>query len=170
MLDTEQEDPFEVSQEQLDKDTTIIDEHMQREQDNPLYKEEVLAKQIPSTLRAWFLSIEQHKAGLYSSLVRTQDRVDELVLENAELHRMLSVPLSDGSILKIGDTFTVKDTYPFFTEDLENYNAEMYWDDEQKRLSYGLYIVSHRVMGRAIGGCMSNLDWSLIERREKIEK
>lgn len=56
----------------------VINEHLEREAKNPLYQESVLAKQEPHILRAWFLSCEQHKAGLYSALLNEQKETKRL--------------------------------------------------------------------------------------------
>ena len=56
----------------------ILDEHMEREKKNPLYQVEVLAKQRPSTLRAWFLANEQHKGGLYAAVLAEKERTEKL--------------------------------------------------------------------------------------------
>jgi hypothetical protein len=84
---------------------------------------------------------------------------------------MLSIPLHDGTRLKIGECFTVLDEYPFFSEGKENYNAELCWDDNGKMLFYDIYPVSDRVRGGACGGSIGQdeLDWSKICRRPKNE-
>lgn len=78
---------------------------------------------------------------------------------------MLSIPLRDGSRLKIGESFSVVETYPFFSEGLENYNATLQWCDEDKMLVYVIYPISDRVSGRASGGTMCELNWNNIVRR-----
>lgn len=81
---------------------------------------------------------------------------------------LLSIPLADGSTLKIGDCFTVTDCYPFFSDGNENYNAEVCWCSESYRLFYDVYPVSDRVRGAACGGSFDeDLPISQIVRRSK---
>jgi hypothetical protein len=83
-----------------------------------------------------------------------------------KMQEMLSVPLADGTRLKIGDHFTAVGVYPFFWEGQENYNGELCWCNEEKLLHFRVYPVSDRVSGRAVGGSISDIPWGSIERRE----
>lgn len=76
-----------------------------------------------------------------------------------------SIPLNDGSLLQVGECFTVEDTYPFFSEGYENYNARLCWDDEAYCFWYDVYPVSERVAGRACGGNLEGIERGLIRRR-----
>lgn len=78
----------------------------------------------------------------------------------------MSIPLSDGTRLKVGEAFAVKDEYPFFSDGLENYNATLEWDDESKQLFYDIYKVSDRVSGRACGGTVDDIEWENVVRRK----
>lgn len=97
---------------------------------------------------------------LVGTIVRTQ-----CLAEIRRLMDRLSVPLTDGTRLRVGDCFT-STAYPFSNDGEENYHAELYWDEGNKALFYDIYPVSDRVMGRACGGSIADLDWNLIARRE----
>lgn len=93
---------------------------------------------------------------------------DTPVSDGTDWSDMLSIPLSDGTRLQIGECFTVEDRYPFFSDGYENYNARLCWDDDEKAMWYDIYAVSDRVRGCAFGGNVGKdeIDWAKIRRRD----
>lgn len=79
--------------------------------------------------------------------------------------KAMSIPLRDGSRLKVGECFVEEDSYPFFSAGYENYNAELYWCDESKSLLYDIYRVSDRVSGNTCGGIIDDLNLDRIVQR-----
>jgi len=99
---------------------------------------------------------------------KSEARVKELETELEHIKDdTLSIVLPDGSKLRLGDAFTVRDTYPFFNEKDENYNAIMQWSGFS--LWYEIYRVSDRVAGCCVDGSMEDLEdvFDKIEKRPK---
>lgn len=110
---------------------------------------------------------ELHTA-YFKALEEGGSKQAELEAKAEAYDKAMSIPLRDGSRLKVGECFTEENSYPFFSDGHENYNAKLYWDDEEKSIFYDLYPVSNRVMGRACGGTVGELNLELIVRRNPV--
>lgn len=82
---------------------------------------------------------------------------------------MLSIPLKDGTRLRIGECFTVEDWHPFFSDGKENYNAKLVWDNAEKCMYYSIYPISDRVKRIVFVGRVNEIPWRKIRRRDPIK-
>lgn len=108
------------------------------------------------TAPAWIKDLPEHIDPTELSTLRSKAN---------DYDNAMSIPLSDGSRLKIGEWFVEEGSYPFFCDGHENYNAKLCWDDQSKAVVYEMYPVSDRVSGDVCNGTVDDLDFENIVRR-----
>ena len=106
------------------------------------------------------------KAGGQWLRIPDAEELVELQRKAEAYDEVMSIRLQDGTRLKVGEFFTLENTYPFFKDGLENYNAILKWDNEDKVMWYDIFPVSDRVAGRACGGAVAELSIGRIRRRK----